>query len=94
MKKIITREAPELAYLPVLAAALDSFDAWLVAEHPTITELQPAPPPTLHNAILVRASIATLRQCLMTYRRSVVQVIRPKPRANKWLFQPGRSLPF
>lgn len=73
----LERDAPELAHLHVLLAALDTLDVLLVAEHPTILDPGPRPPPTLRRALLLRDAISTLRRETLGYRRAVLRVLRP-----------------
>jgi hypothetical protein len=70
-------DAPELAHLHVLLAALDTLDVSLVAEHPTILDPGPRPPATLRRALFLREAISTLRREVLGYRRAVLRVVRP-----------------
>jgi len=73
----LSREAPELAHLHVLLTALDTLDALLVTEHPTIIEPGPRPPPTLRRALFLRVALAALRREIVGYRRAVLRAVRP-----------------
>lgn len=72
------REVPELAHLAVLRASLAALDAALVAEHPTIDEIEPRTPCTLRRARRLREAIAALRSEIAGYRRAVLAVLSPR----------------
>lgn len=83
--RALYRGAPELAHIHVLLAALDTLDALLLAEHPTLVDPGPRPPPSLRRALFLRAALASLRREIVAYRRAVLRLLRPRsPRASRF----------
>lgn len=73
-------QAPELATLAVLEVALEITVRALVAEHPTLDELEPclAEPGSLRRARRLLTGIYPLQRAVQRYRAAVLAAIGPE----------------
>ncbi len=74
----VLHEAPQLAHLDVLFAALRAFELQLRFEHPTMNDPWPGKSRTVRRATFVRDQIAALRREVLRYRRAVLDDLRPR----------------